>query len=347
MKSFLVIIWIAMLLVVPFGCKQESHKAVPLAPGDTPVAEITSEDPAIKTGGVKMIPISTPAGNFKVWTKTIGNNPDKRLLLLHGGPGCTHEYFESFESFLPQENIEIIYYDQLGSLYSDQPKDTSLWVTERFVDELEQVRKALGLHKDNFYLLGHSWGGILAMEYALKYQDHIKGLIISNMMASGPAYDKYAEEVLSKQMDPEILKTIKDLEASGKTDDPRFMQLLREHYYSQHICRIPLSEWPDPMQRGLDHINPEVYVIMQGPSEFGLSGRLLNWDVSKRLPEIKTPTLVIGAKYDTMDPDYMKWMATQFTNGQFLYCDKGSHMSMWDDQKTYFTGLTEFIKNTK
>jgi len=347
MKSFPFAIWIAMLLIGPSGCKEERHKAEHLVNSDIHSQKITTESPVIKTGGVKMIPISTPAGNFKVWTKTIGNHPYKRLLLLHGGPGCTHEYFESFESFLPQENIEIIYYDQLGSLYSDQPKDTSLWVTERFVDELEQVRKALGLHKDNFYLLGHSWGGILAMEYALTYQDNIKGLIVSNMMASGPAYDKYAQEVLSKQMDPEILKTIKYLEASGKTDDPRFMQLLREHYYSQHICRIPLSEWPNPMQRGLDHINPEVYVIMQGPSEFGLSGRLLNWDVSKRLSEIKIPTLVIGAKYDTMDPEYMKWMATQFPKGRFLYCENGSHMSMWDDQTNYFAGLTDFINNTK
>ncbi len=302
------------------------------------------KDGEVLTGGVKIIPINTPKGSFNVWTKTIGKNPQKRVLLLHGGPGCTHEYFESFESFLPKEDIEFIYYDQLGSLYADQPKDTSLWYTDRFVDEVEQVRKALNLDKSNFYLLGHSWGGILAMEYALKYQDNIKGLIISNMMASGPEYDRYAEEVLSKQMDPAILKTIKELEASGHTDDPKFMSLLKEHYYAKHICRIPLDEWPDPMKRGINHINPEVYVIMQGPSEFGLSGRLLNWDVSKRLHEIKTPTLVIGATHDTMDPKYMEWMSTQFPNGSFLLCPNGSHMAMWDDQKNYFDGLISFIK---
>jgi proline iminopeptidase len=111
-----------------------------------------------------------------VWTKRFGNNPKIKVLLLHGGPGGTHEFFESFESFFPQEGIEFYEYDQLGSYFSDQPKDSSLWVTERFVEEVEQVRKALGLNKDNFYLLGHSWGGILAMEYALKYQDNLKGL---------------------------------------------------------------------------------------------------------------------------------------------------------------------------
>ncbi len=103
-----------------------------------------------------MIEINTPKGKFKVWTKRIGNNPRMKVLLLHGGPACTHEYFECFESFLPEEGIEFYYYDQLGSFYSDQPKDTSLWYTDRFVEEVEQVRQALGLNKDNFYLLGHS-----------------------------------------------------------------------------------------------------------------------------------------------------------------------------------------------
>jgi proline iminopeptidase len=161
-------------------------------------------DSGVQSGGVKMIAIETPIGKFNVWTKRFGNNPKIKVLLLHGGPGGTHEFFESFESFFPQEGIEFYEYDQLGSYFSDQPKDSSLWVTERFVEEVEQVRKALGLNKDNFYLLGHSWGGILAMEYALKYQDNLKGLVISNMMSDAVAYGKYAADVLSKQMDKKV-----------------------------------------------------------------------------------------------------------------------------------------------
>ena len=130
---------------------------------------------AVKTGGIQMVSINTPKGKFNVWTKKIGNNPKIKVLLLHGGPGSSHEYFESFESFLPKEGIEFIYYDQLGSYLSDKPTDTSLWVTERFVEEVEQVRQALHLDSSNFYLLGHSWGGILAMEHALKYQQNLKG----------------------------------------------------------------------------------------------------------------------------------------------------------------------------
>ena len=298
----------------------------------------------IKTGGVQMVKIKTPKGDFNVWTKRFGNNPKIKVLLLHGGPGCTHEYFESFESFLPQEGIEFIYYDQLGSAYSDQPKDSTLWDLNRFVEEVEQVRTALNLNKDNFYLLGHSWGGILALQYALKYQDNLKGLIISNMMASAPKYGAYADEVLSKQMPDSTLKEIKDIEAKGDFSNPRYMGLLMPNFYEKHILRIPSSNWPDAVNRTFAKLNQQIYVAMQGPSEFGISGSLEKWDVSNQLKNIKTPTLVIGSKHDTMDPEYMKWMSTQFPIGEFLLCLDGSHMSMWDDQAHYFPGLIKFLK---
>jgi proline iminopeptidase len=300
-------------------------------------------DSGVQSGGIKMIPIQTPVGNFRVWTKRIGNNPKIKLLLLHGGPGGSHEFFESFESFLPAEGIEFIYYDQLGSYYSDKPTDSSLWTTERFVEEVEQVRKALGLNKDNFYLLGHSWGGILAMEYALKYQDNIKGLIISNMMSSCPLYGKYADEVLAKQMDPKVLDTIRAIEAKKDFSNPKYMELLTPNFYEQHLCRV--LPWPEPITRAFPHINGQVYVLMQGPSEFGISGRLEKWDRSKDLPQIKVPTLTIGGLHDTMDPEHMKWMATQVQKGDSLVCPNGSHCSMWDDQPHYFPGLVRFIKS--
>jgi proline iminopeptidase len=204
----------------------------------SPLKEYFKQEKAeVQSGGIKMVPIQTAKDTFHVWTKRFGNNPRIKVLLLHGGPAATHEYFECMESFLPAEGIEFIYYDQLGSAYSDQPKDKDLWTTDRFVEEVEQVRQALGLNKDNFYLLGHSWGGILAMEYALKYQQHIKGLIISNMMASAPEYAAYADNVLAKQMDPSVLKEIKALEARGDYKNPRYMELLIPNFYMQHICR--------------------------------------------------------------------------------------------------------------
>jgi proline iminopeptidase len=298
------------------------------------------------TGGIKMIPIKTPKGPFNVWTKRIGNNPKIKVLLLHGGPGLTHELYESFEGFLPPEGIEFIYYDQLGSKYSDQPKDKSLWTNERFVEEVEQVRIALGLNKDNFYLLGQSWGGILALDYALKYQKNLKGLIISNMVSSIPLYNKYAQEVLGPKMKKEVYDEIMLLEKNKDFSNPRYTSLLFEHYYTEHILRKPQKDWPNSIKRCFDNINSEVYITMQGYSEFGITGDayIKNWDVSKRLKELTVPTLTIGSKHDTMDPEHMKWMSTQVQKGEFLYCENGSHLSQYDDQETYFKGLIKFLK---
>jgi len=233
-----------------------------------------------KTGGIKMIPISTPNGEFKVWTKRVGNNPKIKVLLLHGGPGMTHELYECFDSYFPQEGIEYYYYDQLGSYYSEQPNDTSLWNLPRFVEEVEQVRQTLNLDSSNFYLLGQSWGGILAMEYAKKYQQHLKGLIISNMMASIPDYMKYSDEVLAPQLPPEVLKEVQELEAKEDYTNPRYLDLVVNHYYTEHVIRIPIEEWPEAINRTFKHANQQVYVLMQGPSEFGIKGdaKLKNWD---------------------------------------------------------------------
>ena len=240
--------------------------------------------------------------------------------------------------------IEFIYYDQLACGNSDNPKDTSLYDLARYVEEVEQVRVALHLDKTNFYLLGHSWGGILAMQYTLKYQNNLKGLIISNMMADCLKYGKYADEVLAKQMNASVLDSIRSIEKKGDFTNPKYMQLLQPNYYAQHICRLP--KYPEPVARSFSKMNNELYTIMQGPSEFGISGKLTNWNVSGELKNITLPTLVIGATYDTMDPEYMEWMSKQFANGKFLLCKNGSHMCMYDDQETYMNGLIKFLKET-
>jgi proline iminopeptidase len=333
------------LVLLALGCARDAgpKSAAPVPPSAPSLASyLAPEADGVDTAGVRLIPIQTPKGTFRVWTKRFGRNPRIRLLTLHGGPGGTHEYFEALESFLGAEGIELIYYDQLGSAYSDQPKDESLWTTERFVEEVEEVRQALSLTKDDFYLLGHSWGGILAAEYALKYQQHLKGLVISNMMMSIPDYNRYAEDVLAKQMDPAVVREVKALEKKGRYDSPRYMELLEPNFYAKHICR--LEEWPDAVNRSFAKLNKQVYVLMQGPSEFGASGRLEKWDRKADLGKITVPTLVVGAAHDTMDPEHMRWVATQVRNGSFLLCPNGSHMAMWDDQRTYVSGLVRFLK---
>lgn len=335
------------LLLALFGLAGCADKTQPAVAADQTPAAATSyfshPTSGVQTGGIQVIPIETPKGTFKVWTKRFGNNPTTKVLLLNGGPGATHEYFECFESFLPQEGIEFIYYDPLACGHADNPHDTSLYSLPRYVEELEQVRRALHLDSTNFYLLGHSWGGILAMQYALKYQRHLKGLIVSNMMASAPAYDKYADDVLAKQLDPAVLDSIRTLEAKNDFANPRYMHLLETHFYPQHILRLP--EFPEPVARTFSQMNTDLYTIMQGPSEFGIAGKLGRWDVSQQLKTITVPTLVIGATHDTMDPKYLEWMSHEFPHGQFLLCPHGSHMALYDDQATYMAGLTKFLKS--
>ena len=298
-------------------------------------------------GGIKMIPIQTPKGEFKVWTKRVGNNPSIKVLLLHGGPGMTHEIYESFDGYFPNAEIEYYYYDQLGSYYSDQPEDLSLWDLDRFVEEVEQVRIALGLDSSNFYLFGQSWGGILGMQYALKYQQHLKGLIISNMVPSIPDYIAYSENVLAPQLDADVLEEIMTYENKEDYSNPRYMELLMNNYYTEHIIRKPVAEWPEPLNRSFKHINHDVYVTMQGPSEFGVKGdaTLKFWDIKDELKNIGVPTLSIGATHDTMDPKQMEFIANEVQNGRYLLCPNGSHLSQSDDQKVYFEGLIKFIKD--
>jgi|SRR6185312_13478521 len=316
------------------SCKQQ--KTPSLAQYFAPV------DSGVQVAGIKMVTIQTPVGKFKVWTKRIGNNPTIKVLLLHGGPAATHEYMECFESFFPKEGFEMIEYDQLGSAYSDQPRDSSLWTIPHFVDEVEQVRKALNLDSSNFYLLGNSWGGMLAMEYAFKYQKNLKGLIVANMMASMPEYAKY-NATLRAGMRKSLVDSLQAYESKGLYKDSTYQALVFSEYYKKHLCRLPV--WPEPVTRSFNHINDQIYVMMQGPSEFKTGGRLIKWDRSRDLKNITVPTLVVGAKYDTMDPNYMKWMSTQFPKGHYLYCPNGSHLAMWDDQQVFMKGVVGFIKD--
>lgn len=295
-------------------------------------------------GGARLIPIHTPKGDFNVWVKRVGNNPKLKVLLLHGGPAVPHDYLEAMDSFLPGAGIEYYYYDQLGAGNSDQPKDDELWTLDRFVDEVDQVRAALNLTRDDFCLYGQSWGGLLAMEYALKHQDRLKCLVISNMMASIPAYNAYAKTTLMPQLKPEDLATVEKLEAEHKTDDPRYMGILVPQFYEKHFLRRPAAEWPEPVNRAFARQNEHIYTLMQGPSELGASGRLVDWDRFDALKTIKVPTLVIGAKYDTMDPAYMEKMAKQLPNGEYAYMPDGSHLAMYDDQQRYFAALVGFLR---
>lgn len=325
-----------------------SCRGMETRPAEQPAASFydNSAHPDAWSGGARKLTISTPKGPHQVWIKRVGNNPRLKLLLLTGGPGFSHAYFEVMDSYLPAEGVEYYHYDQLETGESDKPDDPDLWTLARYVDEVDQVRRAIGGTKDNFCLLGHSWGGMLAIEYALAHQDEMKCLVISNMMASIPAYNDYAKKVLQPRMDQTALKQILAMEASGKTEQPEYMSLLMPHWYERHILRRPIDQWPEPVARDFPKMNRRFYVTMQGPSEMGASGRIVNWDRFADLKRIRVPTLVISGKHDTMDPGHMAAMAKQLPKGE-LAATQGSHMAMYDDQPTYFSKLTEFLRKMR
>jgi len=289
----------------------------------------------VKTGGVQMVQVD---GKYHVWTKRVGSGPIS-LLTLHGGPGCTHEYFECFEDFLPQAGIQFIYYDQLGSAYSDQPDDPSLWTVERFREEVEQVRVALGL--EQFYLFGHSWGGMLGIEYALQYQSHLKGLIVSNMTASIPSYVTSISH-LRRQLPAEIIRTLEKYEATGDYHAPEYEDVMLKQIYTKYLCR--LDPWPEPLTRMFRHLSAQVYNTMQGPNEFVITGTFKDWDRWSDLPQITVPTLLSVGRFDTMSVSDIERMGQLMPNARVAICEQGSHCAMYDDQEVYFRDLIRFIK---
>ena len=290
-----------------------------------------------------MVPVRTSLGEFRVRIEKHGDSPRLKLLLLHGGPGLNHEYLEPMDDWLPGLGVEYYQYDQLGSYGSDQPDAPELWTIERFTDEVEQVRASLGLDGDNFVLLGHSWGGLLAIEYALAHPERLKGLIISSMMASSQAYNDYGRRVLLAELDPAALAEIRALDDAGQTSDPRFEELLMEHFNVRYILRRPPEEWPECIGRSVSHINPQIYGLFQGTSELQITGDLGHWDRTRDLSAITTPTLVIGGEYDTMDPKHLAWMAEQLPNGRHHNCPDGSHFCFVDDRESYVGAVRAFL----
>ncbi|GAB3227794.1 proline iminopeptidase-family hydrolase [Hymenobacter seoulensis] len=321
--SFRYLVFSGLWLLLPF-----------LALAQTPAPD-SSYTAKLQAPGVKMISID---GKYKVWTQKIGQGKIK-LLLLHGGPGNTHEYFENFPEHLAKEGVEIYYYDQLNSYYSDKTDDKSVWEINRFVEEVEQVRQGLGL--DNFYLLGHSWGGMLALEYAAKYPQHLKGLITSDIGYKATVFNKHRfsqyAAIIGRRAATEG-KVIAGLDTMGlKALSPYITPDVMKEFRQLHMMRLPQE--PATFTRSQAHIT-RTYAGYFMPF-------MLAWDFSDRLASIKPPTLVIGSQHDFIPTADIEYMQKQIPNCQKYICPEGSHYAMWDDPKHYFPALIKFLRKTE
>jgi proline iminopeptidase len=272
---------------------------------------------------------------YKLFYRSFGSG-DNTLLCLHGGPGVPHHYLLPLAK-LANDNLRVVLYDQLGVGGSEKPEDTSLFNIERGADEVEGVRKALGLGR--IHLLGSSYGGALALQYALKYQRNIKKMIIAGGLAS---VSETVEEMqrLKTLLPKETQEVMKKYEAKWAFLHPEYLKAV-DMYYHNFVCRLP--EWPEDVARALNEVSVPVYFTQNGPNEFTIIGTWKGWDITKRLPEIKVPTLVTVGKYDEVTPKVAETIHRGIPGSELKVFENSAHLTMWDEEEKYLQAVKEFL----
>jgi len=271
--------------------------------------------------------IEVPGG--RVWYRSVGEGGTP-LLCLHGGPGFTHYYLEPLEALADRR--QVIFYDQLGCGRSDRPEDVSLWTVDRFVEELAQVREALGLSR--LHLFGSSWGGMLAMQYTLDRRPELESLILCGSPASMIRWVEDCDELLAAQP-ADVRRAIREHEEAGLTACPEYQSAILG-FYREHVCR--LSPWPAGLERSFAEAGYSVYTTMNGPSEFTVTGTLKTWDIMDRLPEIQVPTLLVGGRHDECRPGHLEEMHRRIAASRLVIIEDASHLC-FAEQPDEFTGL--------
>jgi L-proline amide hydrolase len=280
-----------------------------------------------------------PFRGYKTWYRVVGDGEDEGkfpVLLLHGGPGGTHDYLESLEA-IAETGRRAIFYDQLGCGKSDRA-DESLWTVETYVEEVGAVRDELAL--DRVHVFGHSWGGMLGMEYALTQPDGLESLIVAHSPSSVPQWVSEANR-LRAALPPDVQATLKKHEEAGTTSDPEYEQACLV-FYKRHVCR--LDEWPDYVQRSFKFLEEhgEVYRYMNGPSEFHVVGTIKDWDITDRLGEIRVPTMVITGEHDEATPEINRTVSGAIPGSESVIYAGGSHLSHAEDPEGYLRVIDDF-----
>jgi proline-specific peptidase len=282
-----------------------------------------------------------PFRNHRIWVRQVGVDTDPArvpLLCLHGGPGVPHDYLEPLEA-VANSGRRVIFYDQLGCGNSDQPHDPSLWTVGLFLEELDAVRSALGL--DRIHLLGQSWGGMLAMEYAIRQPKGLVSLILASSLSSIPLWVEAANR-LRGQLPDDVQKILTDHETAGTTGSAEYLAAMLV-YYRRHVCR--LDPWPDCVVRAFDKLtaNPEVYHTMWGPTEFYVTGNLKGWDVTPQLHRIKVPTLITSGAFDEATASVIDPIQKGIAGSKRIVFEHSSHMSHLEEADLFCAKLTEFL----
>ena len=287
-----------------------------------------------------------PFRGYRTWYRIVGDpaNDATRapVIVLHGGPGATHDYLEDLAE-LALRGRRVILYDQLGNGNSDHPHNPALWTVPLFIEELATLRQELGL--EQVHILGQSWGGMLAMEYALTQPEGLESLIVADSPASMPQWVAEANRLRS-ELPPDVQATLLRHEAAGTTDSTEYQEAMLV-FYRRHVCR--LDPWPDGVVRTFEKIaqNPEVYTTMNGPSEFHVIGTLKDWSIVNRLGEIAPPTLLLSGRYDEATPAIVEVIHNGIPGSEWVLFENSSHMPHVEEQERFLQVVNDWLERVE
>lgn len=280
--------------------------------------------------------VNVPGG--RAWYGIAGGGRGAPMLTLHGGPGVGHDYLEPLEALSAERPV--VFYDQLGCGKSDIPDDTSLWTIERFADEVDAVRNALGLERVHLY--GHSWGGFLALEYMSREPEGVISLTLASTAASARSFAEAARGLLPGLPD-DVRATIERCEAEGTTDSPEY-EAASLTFITKHVYRGE-QPWPDFILRTLANMQASpVYGIMWGPSEFNVTGILKAWDRTATLSKIETPTLITCGRHDEATPELAEGLGRAISGSKVVIFENSAHMAHIEEAERFATVLRDFLK---
>lgn len=275
----------------------------------------------------------------KLFYKSFGKPTKGHILCLHGGPGLNHEYILSLAD-LSKHGYQVIFYDQLGCGKSEVPKNIGLFTIERAVEEVEGIRQVLQL--GNIHLYGSSYGGLLAIAYALKYQKNLLSLITTGGLSNVPFCTSEMAK-MKASLPPDVIKIMEQFEEAGDYANPEYQKAMQE-FYKRYFCR--LQEWPKELLSSLEHVSPSVYLTMNGPTEFMIVGGIRYWNVSDQLHKIRVPTLVTCGKYDEVSPKEAKNIHKGIRGSKLAVFQNSSHLAMWEERDKYIKVLASFLDST-
>jgi L-proline amide hydrolase len=285
-----------------------------------------------------------PFDGHQTWYRVVGElRPDgpAPLVVLHGGPGATHDYLLSLAD-LARDGRAVVFYDQLGNGNSTHLPDrgADFWTVELFVRELANLVDHLGI-SGRYHVLGQSWGGFLAQEHALTRPAGLRSLVLSNTAASFPAFVDEANS-LRADLPPAVEATLRRHEEAGTTDAPEYADACQV-FYKRHVCR--LEQWPEEVTYSFAMIDedPTVYHTMNGPSEFHVIGSIRDWHVTERLAEIDVPTLVVSGRHDEATPALQEVLVAGIPQTEQMVLEESSHLPMWEERDAYMTAVGDFL----